>query len=395
MLIRSSRLRRAAVACGVAGLLVLPLAPAAPAAAQADCGPSGGALEQIPWPQQRLDLASAWPLSRGQDVVVAVIDSGVSADHPVLRDKVLPGTDFGLPDASGHCDEDGHGTLIAGIIAGRDDTDSLFAGVAPAATILPIRVLEGTGRVNDPELPGHVADAIRWAVDNGADVINMSLETDRTPELAAAVVYAWERDVLMVAAAGNLAGDEAQDPAFPAAYQEVLAVAGVDEAGGHVDSSVAGDYISLAAPGHDIRGPAPSGDGYREVPDGGTSYASGYVAGVAALVRAHHRQLSAGEVMRRMHLTADRPPGGRDDLVGYGVVNPYRALSTVLGSRTNPPVEPVQPSAVDPDPLASEKRVAAVAALGGGLLAVLLLLGRPLLRAGRRRRWRPGRATPS
>jgi membrane-anchored mycosin MYCP len=339
----------------------------------------------------------AWPLTRGQGMVVAVIDSGVSTTHPALAGRVLPGRDFGHPDRSGHCDEAGHGTLVAGIIAGLDGTGAPFAGIAPDAAVLPARVLADAGRSTDPGLPSRVADAIRWSVDNGADVINLSLVTVETQDLADAVTYAWDNDVVLVAAAGNVAQGEQAGPAFPAAFPEVIAVAGVDESGAHVDTSVRGDYLAVAAPGADIVGPAPNGDGYRLVPEGGTSYAAAYVSGVVALVRAYHPDLSAPEVMQRVMLTADRPPSpdGRDGQVGYGVVNPYRAVSTVLGVRDNPSAAPVRPSAAQPDPLAWHRPAAGWAALSGGVLALLLLLGRVVVRAGQQRGWRPAPRWPS
>src|SRR5690606_39709086 len=111
---------------------------AAPAWAQQACGPRGdGPPDRMPWPLRHLDMSAVWPVSRGEGVVVAVIDSGVSRSHPVLRNRVLDGIDLGLPSASGHCDLAGHGTVIAGIIAGRDDTDDTFSGIAPDARILP------------------------------------------------------------------------------------------------------------------------------------------------------------------------------------------------------------------------------------------------------------------
>lgn len=366
-----------------------------PAAAQDGCGTEGGhALDGTPWPIRRLEPATAWPLTRGEGILVAVIDSGVSVEHPTLAGKVRDGRDFGLPDHSGHCDEAGHGTLVAGIIAGRDGTGAPFSGIAPAATILPARVLQHAGESRDPGLPGRIADAIRWAVDNDADVINLSLETLRTQDLADAVRFAWDNDVVLVAAAGNVAEGQQSEPAYPAAFDEVIAVAGVNEAGDHVDSSVRGSYLAVAAPGADVEGPASRGDGYLLVPEGGTSYAAAYVSGVVALVRAYHPDLSAQQVMDRVQLTADRPPRGHDDQVGHGVVNPYRAVSTVLGVRDNPSAAVVRPSPPEPDPLATQKAVAAWSALGGGILALLLLTGRPVVRRGRQRGWRPARRSP-
>lgn len=382
----------AAVLSGVAGALVAPVTDGARAWAQQACGPTGdGPPDRLPWPLLHLDMPAVWPLSRGEGVVVAVIDSGVSADHPVLRGRVLDGIDFGLPSASGHCDQAGHGTVIAGIIAGRDGTVDTFSGIAPDARILPVRVLERAGQVTDPSLPGRIADAIEWAVDNGADVINLSLETVPTERLAEAVRYAVDNDVVLVAAAGNVEQGQERGPAFPAAYEEVLAVAGVDEAGAHVDTSVRGTYIGVAAPGVNIIGPAPRGDGFLTVPEGGTSYAAAYVSGVAALVRSRHPGLSAEAVRRRIMLTADSPPQGRNDLVGYGVVNPYRAVTAVLGTRSNPPPVTLEPPPPSADPLAREKSLAGMVAVVGAVVAGVLLFSRTVVRAGQRRGWRPGR----
>lgn len=365
----------------------------APVAAAPSCGPSGGPPPtQVPWPLRRLDPASAWALSRGGGVVVAVIDSGVSATHPVLRGRVRTGRDFGLPDRSGQCDEVGHGTMIAGIIAGRDDTDAPFSGIAPDARILPIRVLEDATRSHDPELPTRIADAIRYAVDQGADVVNLSLETLPTPALESAVDYARDNDVVLVAAGGNQPGGEQRDqPAYPAGYDSVLAVAGIDEQGNHVGTSISGNYLDIAAPGLFIEGPAPQGGGYRTEPDGGTSFATAYVSGVVALVRSRYPKMPADEVIRRVTRTADGPPEGHNNLVGYGVVNPYRAVATVFGSRSNSPLGALNPAPTPPDPLGTARLVAIWAAGGGLLFTALVLGGAPIVRRGRRRGWRPGR----
>ncbi|HEX5540326.1 MAG TPA: type VII secretion-associated serine protease mycosin [Micromonospora sp.] len=361
--------------------------PAAAALAVA-CGPAGeSAPTETPWPLRRLDPHSVWPLTQGEGVVVAVIDSGVSANHPALAGQVLPGRDYNLPEHGGRCDEVGHGTLIAGIIAGRPGTGAPFSGIAPKAQILPVRVLRDAEHTRDESLPDTIAAAIRWAVDNGADVINLSLETTiPTEALANAVAYARERDVVLVAAAGNQKADQQRHlPAYPAGYQSVIAVAGIDEQGQHVDTSISGDYIDVAAPGLEIQGPAPQGKGYRT--ETGTSYATAYVSGVAALIRARHPNLSADAVARRIRYTADSPPEGRNSQVGYGVVNPYRAVNATLGSRSNPPLEALAPPAPPADPQATAKTIAILAAVSGVVVAVLLLLAAPVLRRGRRRGW--------
>ncbi|RLP89359.1 type VII secretion-associated serine protease mycosin [Micromonospora sp. BL4] len=368
-----------------------------PAVAAPTCGPGGeDALPEMPWALRRLDPASAWPLSRGAGVTVAVIDSGVSATHPLLKGQVLEGRDFnGLPANKGQCDQAGHGTMVAGIIAGKEGTGTPFSGIAPAARILPVRVLPDTKGTNDEGLPAQIAAAIDYAVEQGADVINLSLVTLPRPELEEAVKNALAKRVVLVAAAGNRQEQQQDKTGYPAAYDGVIAVAGVNEQGGHVDTSVSGAYVDVAAPGLNIVGPAPRGEGYRAEPTGGTSFAAAYVSGVAALVRAAHPDLDPYQVAERLERTADNPPNGHNGEVGYGVVNPYRAVSSLLGTRTDPPAGKLPAPDRSDDPLSWQRTVAIWAAAVGGLLAVLLLAARPILIRGRRRGWRPGRRTDS
>ncbi|WP_431905403.1 type VII secretion-associated serine protease mycosin [Micromonospora carbonacea] len=377
----------------LAALLAAAVVPPAPASAAPTCGPTGNpAPTEAPWALTRLDPASAWRVTRGEGVTVAVVDSGVSATHPLLRGQVRPGRDFNaLPSNAGQCDAAGHGTIVAGIIAGREGTGSPFTGIAPAARILPVRVLPDTRRTNDEGLPAQIGLAIRWAVDQGADVINLSLVTLPRPELAAAVEYALAKGVVVVAAAGNRQEQQQDLPAYPAAYPGVIAVAGVDAQGGHVGSSVSGDYVDIAAPGLDIVGPAPRGQGYLAEPQGGTSFAAAYVSGVAALVRAAHPDLTPDGVAYRLTRTADNPPDGHNAEVGYGVVNPYRAVTSVLGTRSDPPPGALAAPAPPRDPLGWQRAVAVWVAAVGAVLAGALLAVRPILARGRRRGWRPGR----
>ncbi|MFK3981392.1 type VII secretion-associated serine protease mycosin [Micromonospora sp. NPDC050397] len=386
---------RPALCAAVAALLATVVVPPAPAVAAPSCGPTGAALPEAPWPTRRLDPAAAWRVTRGSGVTVAVIDSGVSANHPLLQGQVNQGRDFnGLPEQQGQCDLAGHGTIIAGIIAGKEGTGAPFSGIAPNAKILPIRVLPDTQRTNDENLPLQIAAAIRWAVDNGAMVINLSLETLPRAELASAVEYALSKHVVLVAAAGNQQQQQRDQPAYPAGYPGVIAVAGIDEQGGHVGTSVSGDYVDIAAPGLNITGPAPQGDGYLNEPDGGTSFAAAYVSGAAALVRAAFPEMGAAQVAERLVKTADSPPEGRNAEVGYGVVNPYRAVTSLLGTRADPPLGAMAKPVVDRDPWGDERTVALWVAILGTAFAVLLLLARPISRMGRGRGWRPGRGQP-
>lgn len=376
----------------VAALLATVVVPPAPALAAPQCGPTGTPLTVAPWALARLDPPAVWRTAQGNGVTVAVIDSGVSATHPLLQGRVLAGRDFsGLPQQQGQCDLAGHGTIIAGIIAGRSGTGAPFSGVAPAARILPVRVLPDTRRTNDQALPLHIAEAIRWAVDNGANVINLSLDTLPRPELAAAVEYALSKQVVLVAAAGNQQQQQRDQPAYPAGYPGVIAVAGIDEQGGHVGTSVSGNYVDVAAPGLNIVGPAPRGNGYLSEPEGGTSFAAAYVSGVVALVRSASPGLTPQQVADRLTRTADNPPDGRNAEVGYGMVNPYRAVNELLGTRSNPPVGAMTEPVAAQDPLDDERTAAIWVAVLGAALAALLLLSRPVFKMGRGRGWRPGR----
>ncbi|SCG62505.1 type VII secretion-associated serine protease mycosin [Micromonospora halophytica] len=380
----------------VAALLATLVVPPAPARAEPKCpAPAGGAAPtETPWALRRLDPASAWRITRGERVTVAVVDSGVSPTHPLLKGQVGEGRDFnGLAQMQGRCDHAGHGTIVAGIIAGRDDTGAPYSGVAPGARILPVRVLPDTQRTNDPGLPVQIAAAIRWAADRDVEVINLSLVTIDHPQLKDAVQYALDKGVVVVAAAGNRAQDQRDLPAYPAAYPGVIAVAGVDREGGHVGSSVSGNYVDIAAPGLDIVGPAPGGQGYLAEPEGGTSFAAAYVSGAAALLRSARPDLTPQQVAYRLTRTADNPPDGHNPQLGYGVVNPYRALTSLLGTRTDPPAGAMPPPASNEDPLGRQWTVALWAAGVATVLAAGLLIARPVVALGRRRGWRPGRRT--
>src|ERR1043165_7419577 len=150
--------------------------PGQAVAAPSACGPSfTDKLTETPWPLARLHPELAWPMTKGDGVIVAVIDSGVSTIHPSLKDQVLPGKDFVETTGVGACAQGGHGASVAGIIAGLRLPGAGFSGVAPGAKILPIRVMEDDQKSFDQNLPNTIATAIDYAVDHGAGVINLSL----------------------------------------------------------------------------------------------------------------------------------------------------------------------------------------------------------------------------
>jgi membrane-anchored mycosin MYCP len=370
----------------------MPLGVSATAHAAA-CGPSITApLPDQPWPLRRMRPDLVWPLTTGRGVVVAVIDSGVSNTHPTLAGQVLPGMDLVAGSGDGTCDEAGHGTLIAGIIAGKTTASSGFHGMAPDAKILPIRVLATRDRSFDEELPSRIANAIRLATDRGAGVINLSLTTAPVQELIDAVNYAIAHNVVVVAAAGNEGGATDQ-PAYPAAFDGVIAVAGVDENGDHVQTSTPGDYVDIAAPGKNIAGPATQGGGYQLEPDGGTSFAAAYVSGVAALVKSYRPDLTGPQVVDRILRTADHPAGGWDRDVGAGVINPYWAVVSVAADQqARGPLGQLALPAHPVDPNHALRLAATWTAVGTLVLTALVFVSVWVVRSGRRRRWRPGRS---
>jgi type VII secretion-associated serine protease mycosin len=358
------------------------------------CGPViTDPLAEAPWALTRLRPELAWPLSTGTGVTVAVIDSGVSSDHPALAGKVLPGIDLVVP-GEGSCDENGHGTLIAGIIAGRETISNgfRFQGIAPGATIVPVRVLRDQQRTFEEGISARIASAIRWAIDvGGARVLNMSLTTLPSPELAEAVQYGLSRGAVIVAAAGNQGSSG--DPAYPAAYDGVIAVAGTGPDDVQAGTSTVGSYVDVAAPGTRIAGPSPAGQGFLFSEAGGTSFATAYVSGVAALIRSYDPSLSPQQIRERIVTTADHPAELWNPAVGYGIVNPQRAVGALRPGKVPAVAVPGQFDAPPRkgDPLRGVTVIAGWATLAGAVTVALILIVVPALKRGRKRGWRPSR----
>ncbi|WP_341718588.1 type VII secretion-associated serine protease mycosin [Micromonospora sp. FIMYZ51] len=348
----------------------------------------------VPWPQQRYAPERLAPLATGAGVTVAVVDSGVDRRHPQLAGRVLTGTDLLDPGGDGTLDCVGHGTGVASIIAAVPRDGIAFRGLAPDARILPVRVSEqqvvdgrGSGRTVGPD---DLAQAIRWAVENGADVLNLSvvLYADH-PAVRAAVADAVARDVVVVAAAGNLHGNGDPRP-YPAAYDGVLGVGAVGADGMRAAFSQAGSYLDLVAPGTDVLIAAP-GRGHHQAE--GTSYAAPFVAATAALLRQYRPELTATEVAARIVATTDPAPDGG---YGAGVLNPYRAVTEASGvPKPAGPVTVLADDRADPALLAQQARRvdarqrAVWLAVAGVLVAAGIALAAVVVPAGARRRWRP------
>lgn len=287
-------------------------------------------------------IAQAWNTTKGAGVTVAVIDTGVDGSHEDLRGAVIGGTDVsGIGAANGQKpvgESSEHGTMVASLLAGRGHGggDGVI-GSAPAAKILSISVGFGVGTISSDE---QIANAVRWAVDNGADVINMSLTRNSLewPESwDDAFLYAMEHDVVIVAAAGNR-GSGTTEVGAPATIPGVLVVGGVDRNGkASFDASSQGITIAVSAPSEDLVGAAPGGGYYSWA---GTSGATPIVAGIVALIRAAHPGLDAGNVINRLTATA-KSPGVTvpSPIYGYGLVDAAAAVTANVPTVTTDPAQ--------------------------------------------------------
>ncbi|WP_344982204.1 type VII secretion-associated serine protease mycosin, partial [Streptosporangium fragile] len=326
------RRRVAAVAAAVFALLTQAPTPAALADGVRD------SQRQV---MRTLDLPTAWRISKGDGVTVAVLDSGVDAAHRDLAGSVIEGRDFTAgSNPPGVKPLKLHGTYMASLIAahghGPGGTDGVV-GVAPEARILSVRVIledeePGFREFNTAErYENVVARGIRYAVDHGADVINMSISKElATRQERAAIRYAISKGVVLVAAAGN-EGAGRPDAAgyapysYPAAFPGVVSVAATDRRLRRAAFSNRNPSVLLAAPGVDILGAGP-GDEYWV--GRGTSQATALVSGVAALIKAKYPKMSPALVVQALTAgTTRRPRGGYDTGLGFGVVNASRALA--------------------------------------------------------------------
>ncbi len=295
------------------------------------------------WALEAVDEAQLLSGERGDGVVVAILDSGVHAAHPELRGAVVPGWSAFGDDPS--IDVLGHGTGVAGIIAAQADDGTGMAGLADGVSVMPVKVIDDTGA----GWASDVAEGIIWAVDHGADVLNLSLTaTQEAPVLADAVAYALAADVPVIASAGNLAA-QGNPTVHPAAQDGVIGVAALDRTLEPASFAGHGAWVDVAAPGAEVMTLAP--DGYA-VADGGSFAAPHVTAATALVIAAQQAQPAVRQAVPDRRAAAqvvldhavDLGPAGHDTATGAGLVDLGRALAA-LGPRTVGAVDPVTAAA--------------------------------------------------
>ncbi|HEX3784644.1 MAG TPA: type VII secretion-associated serine protease mycosin [Pseudonocardiaceae bacterium] len=409
-------------------------------------------ITRVPAAQSMLDIADAQKISTGRNVTVAVIDTGVNP-HPFFGNRLENGGDYIQSDGKGEFDCDGHGTIVAGIIAADTRGTGLgFIGVAPDANILAIRQTDGNYVDAQGDPAGDLttlAEAIYYAatvpavkvitmsVDNCNTLANAQTQENSQPGqlLQAAIHYAVDvADKVVVAAAGNIPngntadqnsqgnaasqsassnpcasvpqnddpdGNAVKQVEIPPVYaNDVLSVASVNPNTGDPSTFTEwGPWVSVAAPGENIISvdPAPNGTllADRTQQNGstvllqGTSFAAPYVAGLAALIRSKFPTLTARQVMYRIEATAQHPsgPGGRNNEVGYGVIDPVAALTALIPGQNGVPVSgTTQIKAQAPNSGNLDSLPMRIALIGTGGAALLLLIIYFIVRTNRHNR---------
>lgn len=272
------------------------------------------------WALPKIQAPQAWDLTRGSSTIrIAILDTGIDQDHEDLGTKIVANRNFTTSRTVD--DRYGHGTHVAGIAAAITDNGKGVAGVGFTTSLMNVKVLgdNGSGQYS------WIANGIVWAADNGAHVINMSLGGSSTSStLESAVKYAYQKGVVLVAAAGN---DNTSSPSYPAYYAECIAVAATDQNDAKASFSNYGDWVDIAAPGVSIYSTLPNhanrigirNYGYLS----GTSMAAPHVAGVAALIKARYPTLTNAQIAQKLISTGDPTTGFTTNIPR---VNAYKAV---------------------------------------------------------------------
>jgi filamentous hemagglutinin family protein len=278
-------------------------------ASRGDTGPKGDAAQYV---LEKLKIADVHRLVRGNNVLIAVIDSEIDAAHPDLEGVIAQSYDaVGAPEKP-----HSHGTGMAGAIASHQR----LLGTAPGARLLAVHAFSTAANAESTTF--NILKGVDWSVRQGARIINMSFAGPKDPSLARALQAAYDRGIVLIAAAGN-AGPKSP-PLYPGADPNVIAVTATDAADKLFTGANRGTYISVSAPGVDILVPAPEGD-YQITT--GTSVAAAEVSGIVALLLERNPKLTPADIRRILTLSAKRlSPGARDNDFGSGLIDPLQAL---------------------------------------------------------------------
>ncbi|MFD5464537.1 S8 family serine peptidase [Kitasatospora sp. NPDC127059] len=319
---------RAAIAAFLAvGAVVGPMT--APAAAE-------GSIREKQWHLDAMHAPEMWKISKGQGITVAVIDGGFKLDHPDLAGQFLPGKDFSGGSGGVGAYADGHGTEMSSLIAGtgRSVGGTGAYGLAPGAKILPLKINNGSASAISPtDFLDQIGQAVNYAVDQGAKVINISqgldevrFAPDDVDKLKKIIAQARAKGSLVVASVGNEA-QSGNPVSYPGGLPNVVGVGALDHDAVATSESEQGPQVVLAAPGVDIIAACTADTGYCK--SHGTSDAAALVSAAAALVWSVHKDWSANQILRVLINTAGKPTDGsaRNNDVGYGGVRPRVALT--------------------------------------------------------------------
>ncbi|MFD8386284.1 type VII secretion-associated serine protease mycosin [Streptomyces sp. NPDC059679] len=344
----NSKLRqRALSALASFGVGLIPLIGSASSAAAQD-------VSSQQWYLNAMQAEGMWGVSKGKSITVAVIDTGVNAEVPELRGQVLKGVDVSRTPTDVREDKNGHGTNMAALIAGTGAGDGI-QGLAPGAKVLPIKAMVSGSDVAGPLM----AKAIRYAVDHGARVLNISLGSAGVPsqfnETQHAVDYALKKGALVFAAVGNT-GDAANSAEFPASLRGVVGVGAIDREGKAAKFSTTGNQVALVAVGSEIVGHCLTKAGSMCM-SRGTSQATAIASASAALIWSKHPKWTNNQVLRVMMQTAAKPESGEipSSYVGYGSIRPRKVLLDGEGDPGPANVNPLlaREGATKPAPSAS------------------------------------------
>ena len=297
------------------------------------------------WALPKINTLAAWAISSGNNVTIAVLDSGVDVEHPDLAARIVRGYDFVNNDDNAD-DDAGHGTHVAGIAAAISNNGIGIAGLAWNANIMPLKILNQSGVGTSSDL----VRAICWAVTEKADIINMSLGGPfASHTVHTAVDYAASQGIVLFAAVGNHY-QRGNPIVYPAAYKSVIAVAATDRHDLKAGFSNTGTYVDIAAPGVDIISTYTRADQSIWASASGTSMSSAFAAGLAALILSVDPDLSPNQLKTVItDSVVDLGSPGRDNLFGYGRIDAAAALSLQTPMPT-PTLTPMLTPTLTPTP---------------------------------------------